>query len=113
MDLLHQWPSSQPQLLSQSLIKCEPLEHPHSIKMECMSPSMSMSSCASPASSMCLPGYGSSAETHILTSDYGSEGAQSDGMSLFLFSLSHSGEESLFAILLFPFSVKCSATQQV
>ena len=43
------------------------------VKMECLSPSMS--SCSSPHS-MSLTGC----ESSLVTSDYGSEGAESDGM---------------------------------
>lgn len=72
-------------------VKSEPLDR-MTIKMECLSPSSSVfSSCASPSSmsSSYLGSSGFSCDRSIsgetihslLTSDYGSEGAQSDGKS--------------------------------
>src|ERR1051325_462456 len=77
MDLLNlnQWSySPASDQLPISHIKCEPMDRAM-IKMECMSPSMSTSSCASPES-VGLPGFGcdrSFGENHTITSDYGSE----------------------------------------
>lgn len=83
--LLNQWPNSPScdQHVNSPMgspIKQEPLDTPV-IKMECMSPAMS--SCASPHSTLSLPGFSSErsvGEANVVTSDYGSEGTQSDGM---------------------------------
>lgn len=85
--LNNQWPNSpncephhSASPMSSPIIKQEPLDMPM-IKMECMSPSMS--SCASPHSSIGVPSFSSErslGDTNVVTSDYGSEGAQSDGM---------------------------------
>lgn len=75
-------------------IKSEPLDRNMMVKMECPSPSSSGFSCASPSSSYmgssgCDRSISGETIHSLLTSDYGSEGAQSDGEFIIFSSKYH------------------------